>query len=173
MAVRTVQVCAAGFEDIDCDETSPCTPCPEGTWTDGVGHTACTACDKHCPPPAPPAPPAPPPPPTCERVMQQLQPTHSRHDWQTLPALPCLEVPPCSAGRSVFAELEYIVQDGLDHPRGEGQQWPLPDDFNAADSIEPTSAELCWADGLAGQELKVRSAPPAQGYLQSKNALSL
>ena len=74
---------------------------------------------------------------------------------------------------SVFAELEYIVQDGLDHPRGEGQQWPLPDDFNAADSIEPTSAELCWADGLAGQELKVRSAPPAQGYLQSKNALSL
>ena len=89
--------------------------------------------------------------------MDELGPTHSRHDWRTLPALPCLEVPPCSSGRSVFAELDYIVQDGLDHPRGDGQQWPLPDDFNAEDAIQPTSAELCWLEEAgSGRALKVQ-----------------
>jgi hypothetical protein len=149
-----IQSCAAGFEDLDCDSSTACTACPPNTWSE-EGVAPCTACGKSCPPPPPPAPPPPPPPPTCERVMEELQPTHSRHDWRTLPALPCLEVPPCSGGRSVFAELEYIVQDGLDHPRGEGQLWPIPDDFNAEDAIEPTSAELCWIDGTAGQELRV------------------
>ena len=151
-----IQYCEAGYEDADCADATACTPCPPHTWSTGgtSPDNACTACGKNCPPPAPPPPP---PPPTCDRVMDELGPTHSRHDWRTLPALPCLEVPPCSSGRSVFAELDYIVQDGLDHPRGDGQQWPLPDDFNAEDAIQPTSAELCWLEEAgSGRALKVQ-----------------
>ena len=114
------QSCPAGYEDADCDAATQCSLCAYGTTSAGGTGTTCVSCGKACPPP-PPLPPSPPPPMTCQTALAQLSPTHSRHDWNILPALPCLEVPPCPSG-SVFANLEYIVQDGLDNPRGDGQQ---------------------------------------------------
>jgi hypothetical protein len=123
---------------------------------------ACARGEGACPP-APVV--APPPavvraagPTSCAEALAQLGPTHPR---QTMPPLPCLEVPPCGAAVAT-ADLQYVVGDySGGSGGGPGQSWPPADEFDAADVL-PTTADICHDDD--GLLVRWHSTDPGAKY---------